>query len=322
MSGKVCTIYTAATLALLALVACASTGDAVRGAGSALRDCRYCPELVVVAAGSVVAGGNAAEQQREYVNTELAARELPAHTVTISRPLAVGRYEVTRGEFASFVVAIKRVIPPGCQVLNIRTNSWGSDAARTWGDPGFAQTDSHPVVCVSLDDANAYLEWLSSTTGHRYRLPSEGEWEYFARAGTTTTRFWGDGRSDACANANVADFTLADQLGITAPDAEVYFLCRDGYAQTAPVGSFKPNAAGLYDINGNVWEWTADCHNESYAGAATDGSARSDGDCSGHMDRGGSWVNSPKYLRTASRHKDVTGVRNTVLGFRVVRELE
>ena len=316
------TVHAAACLGLVVLVACASPGSAARVAGQTFRDCRVCPALVVVAPGSVIAGGNEAEQQREHVNTELAARELPAHTVSIPKRLAVGRYEVTRGEFARFVATTKRAMPLGCSVLNIQSNTWGADAERTWKDPGFAQTDQHPVVCVNLDDVQSYLAWLSSTTGHRYRLPSEAEWEYFARAGTTSTRFWGDGRGEACANANVADLTLADQLGIVTPNPEVHFLCRDGYAFTAPVGSFKPNAFGLYDINGNVWEWTADCHNESYTGAPTDGRARSDGDCDSHMDRGGSWVNSPKYLRTASRHKDVNTIRNTVLGFRVVRELE
>jgi formylglycine-generating enzyme required for sulfatase activity len=322
MSARNCTVYPVLSLALLGLVSCVTTGSATHQAGRHLRDCSDCPELVIVAAGSVVAGGNVAEQLREHVNAELAARELPAHTVTIAKALAVGRLEVTLVQYARFTAATRRAVPLGCQVLNLHTNTWGSDAARSWRDPGFAQTDQHPVVCVNLDDAEAYLAWLSSRTGHHYRLPSEGEWEYVARAGTTTTRFWGDSRTDACANANVADLTLADQLGITVPDAEVHFLCRDGFAQTAPTGSFKANRFGLYDTNGNVWEWTADCHHESFAGAPTNGSARTDGDCSGHMDRGGSWVNSPKYLRTAARHKDVATVRNSVLGFRVVRELD
>ena len=286
-----------------------------------LKDCPRCPQLVIVPAGSAMTGGNADETAREHVPAELAARELPAHRVTLSRPLAVGRYEVTNDEYAVFVAATGRVEPAGCMILDVKTDKWIFDAQRSRGDPGFAQSGRNPAVCVSWNDAHAYAAWLSTLTGHRYRLPSETEWEYAARGGTQSARFWGDDRGGACGHANVADVTLADLLGIGNPDPETYFLCRDGHAYTAPVGSFAPNAFGLYDVNGNVWEWMADCYNETLAGAPGDGRAR-EGDCTSHMDRGGSWVNSPKYLRTAARHKDLTTMKNTVLGLRVVRDLD
>ena len=127
------------------------------------------------------------------------------------------------------------------------------------------------------------------------RLPSEGEWEYAARARTATARYWGDGRGEACANANVNDRTSKSVNGFKWAS----FDCDDGYAGTAPVGSFRANAFGLHDMLGNLWEWGQDCWNESYSGAPTDGSAWTSGDCSRRVLRGGSWSNYPRNVRSA-----------------------
>ena len=286
-----------------------------------LRDCPQCPELVVVPAGSILVGAPDDEQLRENIPAPMAATERPQHPVTIAKALAVGRYEVTRAQYAAFRRAVPGDGQSGCEVFDVATRRWSLRADRSWRDPGFDQDDRHPVVCVSWEDAHGYVTWLSQVTGRRYRLPSEAEWEYAARAGTLTSRYWGDARDLACDHANVSDLDRAAAQGID-PSPEISFLCRDGVVQTAPVGLRAPNGFGLYDVQGNVWEWMQDCYSEDPAGAPADGAPRMDGDCSRHMDRGGSWVNSPKYLRSAARHADSTTRRNDVLGLRVVRDLD
>ena len=289
--------------------------------GTVFRDCPQCPELVVVPPGSTVAGAAEDEQRRENIPAPMAATERPTHPVTIQRALAVGRFEVTRAEYAAFRVAEPGDGQSGCDVFDGATRRWSLRDERSWRDPGFVQDDRHPVVCLNWDDAHGYASWLSRITGRRYRLPSEAEWEYYARAGTTTARYWGDSREAACDHANVSDLTRAEAQRID-PAPDVSFQCRDGVVQTAPVGQRPPNGFGLFDVQGNVWEWMQDCYTPDHVGAPTDGAARMDGDCTRHMDRGGSWVNSPKYLRSAARHADLTPRRNDVLGLRVVRDLD
>ena len=168
---------------------------------------------------------------------------------------------------------------------------------------GFFAADSHPVVCVSWEDARAYASWLSRETGEAYRLLSEAEWEYAARAGTRT-RFWWD--NDIGSNrANCGDD-----------------WCGDGYTFTSPVGSFGANAFGLHDVHGNAWEWVEDCWRDSYEGAPRDRSAwlgDQGGDCSRHILRGGSWNFLPQNLRSALRGRHGSGFRVSVYGFRVAR---
>jgi formylglycine-generating enzyme required for sulfatase activity len=242
------------------------------------RDCAQCPEMVRIRPGSFMMGSNPGDQEHE-------ADEAPQHRVTISQAFSLGKYEVTRGEFAAFVQAS------------------GHQAQGDWRNAGFAQTDRDPVVNVSWDDARAYAAWLGKTTGKTYRLPTEAEWEYAARAGTTTTRYWGDSRQDACRYANADDAA---------------FGCTDGFRNTAPAGRFQPNAFGLYDMLGNVWEWTADCWVADYNGAPANGEARTGGDCARRTVRGGSWGSSPGDVRSAGRTRGPPGVRHFG-GFRVAR---
>jgi formylglycine-generating enzyme required for sulfatase activity len=277
--------------------------------------------MVAIPPGVSEIGASAEEQAREMTAPEIAAHERPRHGVEIAKPFALGLYPVTRAEYAAFIGATGRVQEKGCQVLTVAANSWGLDPARDWSDPGVPQTDRDPVICVSWNDAQAYAAWMSSRTGKTYRLPSEAEYEYAARAGTAAARYWGDGRDDACRHANVSGLERAEAMKL-APDPDKFFQCRDDYVYTAPVGRFPPNPFGLYDMLGNVWEWTADCWNPSHDGAPADGSARTGGDCGGHVDKGASWVNSPHYLTAAARHRDLTGNRDTVLGFRLARDLE
>jgi formylglycine-generating enzyme required for sulfatase activity len=173
---------------------------------------------------------------------------------------------------------------------------------------------------MSYEDAQAYIRWLSQRSGRTYRLPSEAEWEYAARAGTTSARFWGDGPGEACQYANVADVTKAEQHGWRATLDTVH-LCRTGHAVTAPVASFAPNRFGLYDMLGNAWQWVEDCWHDNYAGRPTDEAAWPSGGCNTRVVRGGSWRDRPQFVRAAERDRGRPSVRSAADGFRVARTL-
>ena len=190
------------------------------------------------------------------------------------------------------------------------------DPSKNWENPGYPQTDEHPVVCVSYEDGQHYVEWLSKETQQTYRLMSESEWEYAARAGATTSRYWGNGEQEACRHANVTDRTLKQKYNWL-----FTFNCNDGYAETAPVGTFKANGFGLQDMLGNVWEWVEDCYNKTYDGAPRDGSAWVAGNCPGRVIRGGGWSSRPQSVRSAIRYRYTPGDRNNNLGFRIASTL-
>ena len=208
--------------------------------------------------------------------------ERDARLVAIRRPFAMGRYEVTFADYDRFVLATGADIPDD--------EGWGRG--------------SRPVINVSQEDAQAYAAWLSAQTGQAYRLPSESEWEYAARAGTRTRYSWGDEIGVNRANCDGCGSEWDDE-------------------QTAPVGRFEPNGFGLYDMHGNVWEWVADCYHEDYEGAPTDGSAWTSG-CDANVRavlHGGSWLNSPRVLRSAIRGRGRPSYRDSDLGFRLVQDL-
>ena len=258
--------------------------------GDVFRDCAYCPEMVVVPSGSFMMGSPPEEEGR-------LDSEGPVHRVTIGARFAVGVYEVTRGEFGRFVSSTGRSMGNECWYWK---DEWKEGSGLSWRSPGFSQTDMHPAVCVGWDDARAYVAWLSRVTGEAYRLLSESEWEYVARAGTRTRYHWGDDFGRNLANC----WSCGSRW--------------DGES-TSPVGSFGANAFGLHDVHGNVWELVEDCGNDSYAGAPRDGSAWVSGDCSRHVDRGGAWHSNPLYLRAAVRSWVDTGYRFDNVGFRVAR---
>jgi sulfatase modifying factor 1 len=262
------------------------------------RDCPDCPIMVKLPSGSFMMGSSEVETRREGTKDEDVADERPQHSVTIRREFAIGQYAVTRGEFGAFIANTNHD-PRGCSVF--KDGTWVLDQSRSGRNPGYAQTDAHPVVCVSLEDTQRYVQWLSRKTGQSYRLPTEAEWEYAARAGTTTARFWGDGRDRACDFANAADFAMAEASKWNKDNQDQVFQCNDTHAYTAPVGSFRPNAFGLHDMLGNVFQWTEDCHHNNYDGAPSDGSARTTGECKKRVLRGGSWANSPWIVRSAFR---------------------
>ena len=188
----------------------------------------------------------------------------------------------------------------------------------SWRNPGFSQTDGHPVVCVSWADAQAYVKWLSRETGQGYRLPSEAEWEYVARGGKSTARYWGESESGQCRHANGADRALKRRYSEWEWTVS---SCDDGHVHTAPAGTFSANAYGLRDVLGNVWEWVEDCWNEGYTGAPSNGGAWESGDCTRRVLRGGSWGFNPRFLRSANRFRSPSGFRDSGVGFRVARTL-
>ncbi len=268
------------------------------------------PALVVIPAGEFWMGSPESEAGREPGE----AKER-RHRVQIERALALGQYEVTVGEYKRFADAsgyqteAERDAKNGCAAWNSKDKKWDWQAGLSWRNPGYKQTDSQPVVCVSWNDANRYVDWLSAQTKQTYRLPTEAEWEYAARAGTTTARYWGEDLDQACGYANVADQTL----GWTP-----MHNCRDGYAYTAPVGSFKANAWKLYDMLGNVWEWTCSAYAKDYDGSEV---KRIEGTTSPLAVRGGAWVNGPAGVRSAFRDWSSPTDRGIFQGFRLARSL-
>lgn len=276
-------------------------------AGTVFRDCADCPEMVVIRPGRYDMGSPAGEAGRFD-------DEGPRHAVGIRRAFAAGRFEVTRAQFAVFVEATGRRAE-GCYEWN--GSYWEMNNSTSWRDPGFAQTEDHPVVCVSWEDARAYAGWLSGKSGRRYRLLTEAEWEYAARAGSPASRPWGEDAGEACGHANVADASA--RTGISGAGAWRTHACDDGKAHTARAGSYRPNAYGLYDMIGNAWEWTEDCWNAGYALAPSDGSAWRSGNCGQRVLRGGSWFNTPPSARSASRYRSAVHLRFNCFGFRLAR---
>jgi sulfatase modifying factor 1 len=290
-----------------------SAGAQAQRPGTRFRDCPDCPEMVVVPAGKFLMGSPTTEAGRD-----LDGSEDPQHEVTIGRAFAVGKYEATRGEYARFVKETGLADPAGCNIHQAAPPHWPTIEGLNWHNPGFPQTDRDPVVCVTWNEVQAYLAWLGKRTGKRYRLPSEAEWEYAARGGTTAAAYWGEKQEDACAYANGSDLTRKDRF----PEWQADQPCHDGFVETAPVGSFKPNGFGLYDMLGNVFEMTADCLYVNYLDAPADGSPRITSDCENRINRGGSWTSTPGGLRAATRGYDnVATTRVVDLGFRVARDL-
>jgi len=237
--------------------------------------------MVVVPAGSFMMGFPEGGKDRERF-------EGPQHRVFIAKPFAVGKFEVTFAEWNACVS------DGGCSV-RLRYHSGDRPYTQGWNQ------GLRPVINVNWIDANRYVAWLSDKTQRRYRLLSESEWEYVARAGSTTRYGWGDDVGQNNANCDGCGSPWDNR-------------------QTAPVGSFRANKFGLHDLHGNVWEWVEDCWNWSYSGAPTNGDAWTTGDCSRHVLRGGAWDYRPKAARSASRSRDLESIGYDY-GFRVARDV-
>jgi formylglycine-generating enzyme required for sulfatase activity len=271
--------------------------------------------MVIVPAGKYVMGAAPGEEERENLAEEFRNRSQPQRSVSV-RSFAAGKFEVSRRQYRAFAAAAGRG-SDGCFTWTGTT--FEPDRTKDWRNPGYPQDDAHPVTCVSWEDAGAYAQWLSRETGRKYRLLSEAEWEYAARAGSTTARHWGDDAGMACNFANGADLSTAAQ--VSGASAWSVVDCNDRHPWTAPVGSFRANAFGLHDMLGNVEEWTQDCWSENLGGAPADGSARTTGDCAMRAVRGGSWLDAPVGVRAAYRVGSPTTVRVYRRGFRVAADL-
>jgi len=287
--------------------------------GDVFRDCPDCPEMVVIPAGSFTMGSSASEktwaathgwdtEQHKIPLRSFAlavADEAPQHKVSL-RSFALGKYDVTRREYAAFVSETGYRSDGGCSD-NGGPNS-PKRAGASWKNPGFKQTDNDPVICVSWDDAEAYVSWLNRTLQRSgsasgdgpYRLPTESEWEYAARAGTTTRFWWGNDESTAAAHA---------------------WYKENSGGQTHPVGLKPANRFGLYDMAGDVWQWTQDCYAESYAAAPNNGTVAEMGNQCLRVDRGGSCNYATWLLRSATRERNPPDYRDRVMGFRVAKTL-
>jgi formylglycine-generating enzyme required for sulfatase activity len=272
------------------------------------------PQMVMLPGGTFQMGSAETEVGRW-------SNEGPRREVTVA-PFAIARTEVTVAQFAAFVEATGHLTQGGCWVWSGAGPPFLDDNADRRA-PGFDPADDHPVTCVSWQDAQAYLAWLSGQVGGApFRLPTEAEWEYAARGGSGSAYFWGavvgDVPGNAChyANGSVAGL----ERFRWGPGA--YNVCDDEEAFTASVGSFLPNGFGLSDMAGNVWEWVEDCWHENYAGAPVDGRAwlsENGGDCSARVVRGGSWLTAPGSLRSSLRNWGEAGNRDGSRGFRPAR---
>jgi formylglycine-generating enzyme required for sulfatase activity len=258
--------------------------------------------------------GSPPEEEGRFVDEE------DAHDVVITRPFYLGKYEVTRGQFAAFV-----------QATGYRTDAerngeggWGLDDNRvwrqkpefTWRNTSWEQTDRHPVVNVSWNDAVAFCRWLSKKEGKTYRLPTEAEWEYACRAGTQMRFYTGDDAESLATAGNVADASARDKL----PKGTQTIRADDGYAFTAPVGKFKPNAFGLYDMHGNAWEWCQDRYSKDYYHRSPKQDPQGPDSGTDRVMRGGSFYEVARFCRAANRREDLPSFRFCNIGFRVARE--
>ena len=318
--------YGFAAMYALLFVACvwlplAGNASGTPKPGETFRDCRDCPEMVVVPAGHAVLGSTAADRERFEIPGVFAAREALQIDVTIAKPFAVSKYEVTRGLYARYVAQANVVTKPGCAGFDATTQTWAFNPASSWRDPGFPQGDDEPVVCMNYPDAKAFVDWLAKKTGKPYRLLSETEWEYAARGGATTTYPWGDSPDVICDKANVYDVPTATALDDR--DGLADHLCQRSKVKTflEPVGSYAPNGFGLYDMIGNAWELVADCASDTYAGVPTDGSVADRPGCTRRMPRGGGWNSRAWTARLATRGQGAADYRAVALGIRIGRDL-
>jgi formylglycine-generating enzyme required for sulfatase activity len=269
------------------------------------RECSDCPTMVAVPAGSFMMGSPATEPGRFDA-------EGPQHRVTV-HAFAIGKFDVTTAEFLDFLSETGYQPAPCDEAHGL---GWQSPGRGRAYPPTPTDPPLWPAVCLSWNDAEAYIAWLNNKvralpsapkTGEGpYRLPSEAEWEYAARAGTIAARWWGDAVGVAKANCNGCGSQWDDH-------------------ELAPVGSFGPNPFGLFDMLGNVWQWVGDCWNDSYVGAPVDGGRWFQGDCRKRVLRGGSWSNLPTFVRSAVRSRGDADGKSfdyaTYAGFRVVRAL-
>lgn len=309
-------VRTVAALVLLAAPVHAQTdSDTAR-----FRDCSTCPEMVVVPGGHFMRGSPQDEPGRDLDSRNHDEDDLEGpggKRVKVSVPaFALGVFEVTNDQFSQFVEDSGYEMPGGCISDPDGDGVWAAEESGTWKNLGREFRGDFPASCIDWHAANAYVHWLGLRTGGRYRLPTEAEFEYALRAGSDTAYHFGDDPELLCEYGNVPD----QSRNAVSPEL-VTTACSDGFSDMAPVGQFKPNAFGLHDMTGNVWEWLADCYERSYANVPTDGTALVKDDCGAYSIRGGSWGYDLPSLRSADRSDDPPDILFDGIGFRVARDL-
>ena len=303
---------------LLALPVYAHSPTARPGASpvpalSTFKDCDECPEMAQIPAGTVTMGsieddGGISSQER-------------VHLVRLGG-YALSKTDITNAQYAVFVRVTR--YHPGDTCWTFENGTFEERPDRNWRYPGFPSEAKHPVACLNLTDINAYAQWLSRITGREYRLPTESEWQYAAELGGHGNQTVANPWLQACVYGNVTDATGNPQV----VDATwVVHSCTDGYSYSTAVAKLQPNALGLYDMSGNVWEWTQDCFGSSdNQGAATGSSPRnsnawSSRDCKSNVLRGGSWYADSQQIRSDYRIGFNPAVRNFSFGFRLASSL-
>jgi formylglycine-generating enzyme required for sulfatase activity len=257
--------------------------------GKVFKDCKDCPEMVVLPAGTFTMGTPEDEVGRE-------PDEGPMHPVTFAKPFAMSRFQVTAGEWDSYVRQ------SGVKIANGDERPGRECVA---SKPRYPQGPRQPAVCMDFEDVQNYVAWLSKKTGHHYQMVSEAQREYAARAGST----------------GPFPFPFDEGKGYSIAQHANTYGPADGYSYSSPVGSYPPNTFGMYDMHGNVYEWTADCYNDDYVGAPSDGSAWLTGKCQFRRIRGNDWGEAPVFSRSGNRNALVPDNRGDWIGFRVVRDL-
>jgi formylglycine-generating enzyme required for sulfatase activity len=288
--------------------------------GVTFRDCPECPEMIVIPEGTFLMGSPPTEVGR-------IENEGPQHKVSVRR-FAAGIYPVTRAEYAVFVRKTHHSNDGGCIGWTGKpADEKGfllKDSSKTWSSPGFQQTGRDPAVCVSWDDAKAYIRWLNrkvcgqkkveacSKEAGNYRLLAEAEWQYAARGGTTTPYYWGDQATHDNANYGMEK----------CPPCGPKIQGKDLWNHTSPVGSFAPNPFGLFDMVGNAYQWVEDCWHDDYVGAPSDGSAWITGECKSRVSPGSDWLEDGSFLRVAFRDLGSADERSQFTGLRVAKTLD
>ncbi|HKU13229.1 MAG TPA: SUMF1/EgtB/PvdO family nonheme iron enzyme [Steroidobacteraceae bacterium] len=275
--------------------------------------------MVVIPAGTAILGASSTDRLRK-------PDELPERRFVIREAFAVSRYEVTRDQYEAFVRATGAAVNGNCLTDRRQRGNWVYDAQTTFRDPGFLQTGDHPVACVSWDEAKAYVDWLNTRTRGGYRLLTEVEWEYVARAGAPNAVYpWGDEPAKGCPFANGFDqTTMATYKDVDTSGHATFdpLSCTDGGLNTTPVGSLEPNAFGVHDMIGNVSEWIEDCHAPSHEAVSESGAPPVvEGTCAKRIAKGGSWGTLAKNLRTAERFPYAPAHRDDSIGIRIARTL-
>ena len=273
-------------------------------------DCEHCPSMVALAGGTLLMG---APEERISAG-DFSANQGPQRLVQVA-PFAIGQHEITLAQFSDFLDRSGYPRPSGCVTWEDGVESNRDD--RSIDNPGYEQGPDHPVVCVTWHDAQAYVDWLSRETGETYRLPTEAEWEYAARAGSDARFFFGQDVEAICRFDNIGDAAARARW----PNWETT-SCHDGHVFSSPAGAYQPNPFGIFDLYGNAREWVRDCWHNTYQNAPESSEAWVDVICNTRVARGGSWDSKPSLVGSSWRWSLPAGTRDFLYGFRVAKDLK